>query len=287
MCEPASVEVDIGRAMDLDTPRPADHCTLETDCIANIDPSNTESCDVDTLPAVDGTCEQEMVAFCIIYNKQKYDVTFALDETVESLKQEIEKLTDVPVAMQKIMFKGRMKDDATLRDNKVTKGSKIMVVGSTVTDVLAVNEPVNKVVKGNEKVDAASSKEPLSKQKQHKTVLDKHGKPDDAMPGIKASREPLPRQPISGMYNKSGGKVRLTFKLEANQVWIGTKERTEKISLGSIKSVVSEPIDGHEEYQLMALQLGPTEASRYWIYWVPSQYVDAIKDAILGTWQYF
>jgi hypothetical protein len=43
------------------------------------------------------------------------------------------------------------------------------------------------------------------------------------MPGIKAMREPLPSHPISGMYNKSGGKVRLTFKLEANQVWIGTK----------------------------------------------------------------
>lgn len=35
------------------------------------------------------------------------------------------------------------------------------------------------------------------------------------------------------------------------------------------------------------LQLGPTEASRYWIYWVPAQYVEAIKDAILGKWQFF
>jgi len=43
------------------------------------------------------------------------------------------------------------------------------------------------------------------------------------MPGIRGTRETLPQQPISGMYNKSGGKVRLTFKLEANQVWIGTK----------------------------------------------------------------
>lgn len=38
---------------------------------------------------------------------------------------------------------------------------------------------------------------------------------------------------------------------------------------------------------LQAIQLGPTEASRYWIYWVPSQYVDAIKDTILGKWQPF
>ena len=50
---------------------------------------------------------------------------------------------------------------------------------------------------------------------------------------------------------------------------------------------MSEPIDGHKEYPIVALQLGPTEASRYWIYWVPAQYVDAIKDCILGKWQLF
>ena len=37
------------------------------------------------------------------------------------------------------------------------------------------------------------------------------------------------------MLNKSGGKVRLTFKLEQDQVWIGTKERTQKLPLNSIK----------------------------------------------------
>jgi hypothetical protein len=57
----------------------------------------------------------------------------------------------------------------------------------------------------------------------HKTVLDKHGKPDDVMPGIKNANDPLPSVPISGMYNKAGGKVRLTFKLDNDQLWIGTK----------------------------------------------------------------
>jgi len=94
---------------------------------------------------------------------------------------------------------------------------------------------------------------------------------------------PLPVEPLNGMVNKGGGKVRLTFKLEADQVWIGTKERTEKVSMQSIRDIVSEPIEGHEEYHMLALQLGPTEASRYWIYWVPAQYVDAIKETILGS----
>ena len=58
------------------------------------------------------------------------------------------------------------------------------------------------------------------KQKQHKKILDK-GKPDDVMPGILGLKESLPSQPLSGMVNKHGGKVRLTFKLENDQVWIG------------------------------------------------------------------
>lgn len=53
------------------------------------------------------------------------------------------------------------------------------------------------------------------------------------------------------MLNKHGGKVRLTFKLEADQLWLSTKERTEKLSMGTIKNVVSEPIEDHEEYHIM------------------------------------
>ncbi|KAK3705208.1 hypothetical protein QZH41_013999 [Actinostola sp. cb2023] len=132
----------------------------------------------------------------------------------------------------------------------------------------------------------ASTKEPICKQKMHKKVLDK-GKPDDVIPGIKNRKESLPNVPLSGMYNKYGSKVRLTFKLELDQLWLGTKERTEKIPMGSIKNVVSEAIEGHEEYHILAIQLGPTEASRYWVYWVPAQYVNAIKDTILGKWQPF
>nr|XP_056708508.1 ubiquitin domain-containing protein UBFD1-like [Euleptes europaea] len=137
-------------------------------------------------------------------------------------------------------------------------------------DVLAVSIP--KDAAQQEVKSEETKKELLCRQKQHRKVLDK-GKPDDVMPSVKGVQERLPTVPLSGMYNKSGGKVRLTFKLEQDQLWIGTKERTEKLPMGSIKNV--------------AFQLGPTEASYYWVYWVPIQYVDAIKDTVLGKWQYF
>ncbi|XP_069590540.1 ubiquitin domain-containing protein UBFD1 isoform X1 [Ranitomeya imitator] len=232
----------------------------------------------------DSESEKELVEFKIIWNKNKYDVKLPLDSTGASLKQKIHTLTGLPPAMQKVMFKGLLPEDKTLREIKVTNGAKVMVVGSTINDVLAVTTPKETIQQ--EVKEEENKKEPLCRQKQHRKVLDK-GKPEDIMPSLKGVQERLPTTPISGMYNKSGGKVRLTFKLEQDQLWIGTKERTEKIPMGSIKNVISEPIEEHDDYRMMAFQLGPTEASYYWVYWVPAQYVDAIKDTVLGKWQYF
>ncbi|KAK6481634.1 ubiquitin domain-containing protein UBFD1-like [Huso huso] len=227
---------------------------------------------------------KEMVDLKIIWNKNKYDLRIPLDATGASLKERIHSLTGLPPSMQKVMYKGLLPEDKTLREIKVTNGAKIMVVGSTINDVLAVNTP-KEVIQQEVKAEE-NKKEPLCQQKQHRKVLDK-GKPEDIMPSVKGTKERLPTVPLSGMYNKSGGKVRLTFKLEQDQLWIGTKERTEKLPMGSIKNVVTEPIEGHDDYHMMAFQLGPTEASYYWVYWVPAQYVDAIKDTVLGKWQYF
>ena len=36
-------------------------------------------------------------------------------------------------------------------------------------------------------------------------------------------KEKLPDRPLSGMINKHGHKVRLTFKFESDELWIATK----------------------------------------------------------------
>ncbi|XP_046735230.1 ubiquitin domain-containing protein UBFD1-like isoform X2 [Diprion similis] len=249
------------------------------------DVSDTESkADDNAVAATSQDEPKERIDFKIIYNKQKIDVNFPLDDTVKDLKAHLQDIIAVPQAMQKVMIKGLAKDEQTLRSLGVTKGAKIMIVGSKLNDVLAVSIPTKQDLV--DEATASARKEPLSQQKMHRKVLDK-GIPEDAMPGILDSKDSLPDYPLAGMLNKSGGKVRLTFKLEQDQLWIGTKQRTDKIPMNSIKGVLSEPIHDHPEYHIMAIQLGPTEASRYWIYWVPAQYVSAIKDSILGKWQYF
>ena len=44
------------------------------------------------------------------------------------------------------MFKGLAKDDKTLREIGITKGVKVMVVGSKLDDVLAVSTPSTQVI---------------------------------------------------------------------------------------------------------------------------------------------
>ncbi|XP_076032944.1 ubiquitin domain-containing protein UBFD1-like isoform X2 [Oratosquilla oratoria] len=249
--------------------------------------TDADNDDTEATEAVADTAEekkdQEMVNFKLIFNKTKYDIEFPLDNTIKQLKEHLQSLIYVLPAMQKVMIKGLAKDEKTLRELGVTKGMKVMVVGSKLDDVVNVNTAKTETPPAETPTAAATSKEPLCKQKNHKKIIDK-GLPEDALQGIKNKRETLPLHPLSGMVNKSGGKVRLTFKLEMDQLWIGTKERTEKINMNHIRQVVSEPIEGHEQYHIMGLQLGPTEASRYWIYWVPAQFVDAIKDTVLGKW---
>ncbi|XP_041813392.1 ubiquitin domain-containing protein UBFD1 isoform X2 [Chelmon rostratus] len=256
----------------------------KVDTETHTDAGNATTQDSSISNGDDADDKQEMVDLKIIWNKNKYDLKIPVDNTGAKLKESIYSLTGLPPAMQKVMYKGLLPEDKTLREIKITNGAKIMVVGSTINDVLAVNTP-KEVIQQEVKAEE-NKKEPLCRQKQHRKVLDK-GKPDDIMPAIKGTKERLPTVPLAGMFNKSGGKVRLTFKLEQDQLWIGTKERTEKVPMGSIKNVVSEPIEGHEDYHMMAFQLGPTEASQYWVYWVPAQFVDAIKDTVLGKWQYF
>lgn len=167
----------------------------------------------------------------------------------------------------------------------MVNGCKMIAVGSTIDDVVEVQAPNPTELKQLREESTGPPKEALSEQKEHKKLIEK-GMPDDVLPGFKNRHEVLPPS-LSGMINKHGTKVRLHFKMELDQLWLGTHERTEKIPLGSIHNIVSEPIKGHEEYHIMGIQLGPTEASLYWIYWVPSQYIDAIKEVVFGKWQYF
>jgi len=215
----------------------------------------------------------------VIFNKNPMPIKISLKRKVGDLKKIVEKSTNVTSSMMKVLVKGNAKDDVTLESLGLTNGSKVLIIGTSLSDVMKVTQkPTEKELE--EETEGVSSNEPKNwcSLPRHQKIIDK-GIPDDVMPGISNCNDALPPYPISGMVG-TRGKVRLTFKLESDELWIGTKERTEKVSIGTIKAVISQPITGFEHYHIMAIQLGPTELSRFYIYWVPAQYVEAIKAAL-------
>jgi len=192
------------------------------------------------------------------------------------LKKELEKLTGLPVATQKLMKGSMLKDDnSSLALLGIKEGVKIMLVGSKISDVIAVNT----IPDSSGSFSASEKKEPLSRQEAHKKIIEK-GLPQDAEPGDKTIKLPVPKV-LKGILSKTG-QVRLTFRTDVDEIWISSSTYTQKLPFQTIAAVTSEPIVGQENYHIMALQIGASENSKYWLYFVPAQYVDSIKDQIMG-----
>lgn len=63
---------------------------------------------------------------------------------------------------------------------------------------------------------------------------------------------------------------------------IGVSAIAAAVPYSSISKIESWPIDGKEEYSIVALGLGAGTTSKYWLYYFPSQYVSGIKIRLIG-----
>jgi len=223
----------------------------------------------------------ELIHFTINYKKQNFAIEFGSENTLSSLRIHIAKLTGVAAALQKLMLKGMVKDDTkTLNELGLKEGAKLMLVGSTINDVMAASAPPPTTTEAK----AEETKvEALCDQMPHKKFIEK-GPPEGSEPGKKGKHEPLPQNSIEGIYNNIGTKVRLTFKVWVQELWIQSASSTQKVPFASIRSVSSEPIKGKEEYHILILQLGGSDKSKYFLYFVPCQYIRAIKTTILSDY---
>jgi len=235
-------------------------------------------------PAASENCAGPSISFTVIYGKQSSTVSRPENSKVADLKAEIEKILGLPPVNQKLLCAGKaLKDDsATLKAAGVKQGCKVMLLGSAPAALEAVKPQA--AGKEPENWDNPTSNEPLSKQQPHAKVLAK-GLPEDALPGIQGKQVPLPDEVtmIPGLLNSQGTKVRLTFKPELQQIWIGSAVSTQKVPYSSISKIEAFPIDGQEEYSILAVHLGSGASSKYWIYYMPSQHVAAVKIRILGV----
>lgn len=234
---------------------------------------------------MEGASCSETVAFRLQYGHGSTEMVRPVASTIGDLKAEIADLHGIPKEMQKLMFKGLLKeDDRTLGELNIKNGAKVMLVGSSPKDLLSVANHTGSGGGNTLQWDEKVKEIPISLQNKHRKVLEK-GAPEGALPGMRGKQIPLGEheQCIPGLLNALGNKIRLTFKPDIQQLWIGSAQATQKVSYSMISKIESYPIDGKEEYSIMSLQIGPSSSTRYWLYYVPSQLVAAIKLKILGV----
>jgi hypothetical protein len=227
------------------------------------------------------------ISFKLAFGKQISDLSVPTSTTIGELKEKVQELTSVHPNMQKLLYKGQLnaKPDAmTLSEASIINGARIILMAAKMDDIL--NITTGKPTKETNVPRVSAPIEQWRDMTEHKKVLEK-GKPEisDIEPGLIGQKLTMPSSGWIVAVNKYRSKTRLSFKGE--EMWLATAERTQKVPLHSVRSVSSQAQDDLGEYHIVALQLGPTDASRYFLYWVPCQYVTIIKDLVHGTYNTF
>eukprot|EP00658_Telonema_sp_P-2_P056242 TRINITY_DN44715_c0_g1_i1.p1 TRINITY_DN44715_c0_g1~~TRINITY_DN44715_c0_g1_i1.p1 ORF type:complete len:310 (+),score=79.65 TRINITY_DN44715_c0_g1_i1:241-1170(+) len=228
-----------------------------------------------------GEDKQVEATIRVVHGKETHHVDLSATDTVGDVKKELERRTNVPATNQKLMFKKKqLKDDAAVfcATYPLTPKDKLMLIGTPLADLaMAVVRPAN--VSAPKLDEVVKPKENIQEMSKHKKIVDK-GPPDGAITGNAMAIEPLPDGGLHNIYNNMGNVARLSFK--ETEINISTKERTEKYPYASIANVQSEPVEDRRGYHIVSLQLGKNENSRYYLYYVPAQFVDAIRQIIMG-----
>ncbi|CAH8496200.1 unnamed protein product [Heterobilharzia americana] len=167
----------------------------------------------DKQPGKDDIIPQEpSVSLTVLHNRTKYHLTFLPSTTIAEVKQALEPLTNVPVDMQKLIF----------------VGAKLMLVGTKPSEAEQVRlSEASNHVQGGDMLDESRADPVIdwSEQTEHKQVLERYGKPENAMVGILNTEEILdPNECLLGLCDKRGQPLRLKIKPDNGELWLATKD---------------------------------------------------------------
>jgi len=225
---------------------------------------------------------ENTITLNIKYGNQNLKIVRDVDSNLLSLRQELEKQTGLQIPSQKLTFRGLIKDsdDKTLKSLKINDGAKLMLMGSKVEDVVATVAAAEKILEVKEDLKQEKIEENPNEVKEHqKHLKEKPGDIADALPGI---NEAIPPLGLKNLKNKMGTSIRLSIK--GSEVSLSSSSTTQKVGVGSISDIKTWPIKDNENYHAMCIYMGKT--NKYWLYWVPCQYLRSIKVSILG-WDNF
>ena len=158
----------------------------------------------------------------VTHGKNMINLSIEPNTTVQDLKTRLESLTGVPMMLQKLFFKGPLKDDnALITSLNLRESSKIMLVGSTANEISQTSN-IRASFEEEKKLNVPLEAFTPDQQK----IIDKGPLPDSVIPDL-LNNSILPDS-IPGLYNHIGVNIRMTIKKDIDEVWIVTNANTDK-----------------------------------------------------------
>lgn len=96
-------------------------------------------------------------------------------------------------------------------------------------------------------------------------------------------------QPISGLLNNVGAKVRITLKFDLEEIWIASPTRTQQLSFAQIASVSSRPLRPHPGYLLVVLPTQYLHLSEHQVlklFFFPAHFYSHFLEVIKGVFAF-
>ncbi|CAG9312436.1 UBFD1 [Blepharisma stoltei] len=215
---------------------------------------------------------EQILHFKVSYAKQMIDIEISPEEPITNLKQFLESKTGVPVPMQKLFFKGPIKDDTQpIGSLNIKANAKLMLIGSTASEISATSSA--RPIAFTEEQKYMIPTDDISAEQRR--VIEK-GPPSDAIPA--ATMNTRSPDTIPGLYNHVGHPVRVTIKRDLDQLWVASTTKTQKIPFASISDITSQPILQYPGYLIVTLHFGKTNRAN--LYFFPAQYFRSFKDSI-------
>ncbi|KAJ3404302.1 hypothetical protein HDV05_007237 [Chytridiales sp. JEL 0842] len=148
------------------------------------------------------------IVFKVAHKSTVYDIEMPGNATVADLKSHLENLTTISPALQKLLFKGVLKDESTIEESKITTGSRVILMATTPKDILAVTLPPPPSTTTEETLTQNPSA--ILEETKHQKIIRK-GPAEDAEPGIFDEKSVIPGMGIKALWNGFGVKTRLSF----------------------------------------------------------------------------
>ena len=189
----------------------------------------------------------------VSYGKRILELQLHPTDSIAALKQRLEQETGVSVPRQRLFLKGTVhsgpikEDTAVLGELGLRPASRFLLVGATDQEVAEASRDLPKLVEeGRHYVEKAKPQQ--EDNPEERKIIEK-GLPSDVMP-VQNGRQRI-TQPITGLLNNAGAKIRITLKYDQEEIWIASPTRTQKLSFAQISSVTSKPIRQHPGYLLV------------------------------------